>query len=441
MMRLLKDVLIVSMDEERRVIKDGSLVLNKDRIEWLGHSMDIPDIYRSIEPILLPGRVLFPGFVNIHTHAALSVLRGIGDDLGVAPAYSSKLPQGSYLSAEDCYTFSLLGGLEALKFGTTCIVDNYINAHESAKAFDLLGMRAVVSERLHDADLLLIPENRYEFDPALGDQLLTSNMDLIERWDGVSDRRIQARFGPHAPDTCSTRYLEQIRDAADNTGKGMVIHLSQSRREVEQIDARSSQPVAHYLESVGILGKSLIAGHCIFVTDEEKQLLGETNTQIAHLSGSNAKGGMMAPIKDLLTLGLNIGLGTDNMAGDMVEVMRLALCTARMRQQDNQALRAVDVLEMATIGGAKALGMEAEIGSLEVGKKADLVVVNYNQAHLAPLVDPIANLIHNGLGSDIEMVFVDGEILISGGSSTRVEEDQLLSEAQNRSEALWIKLS
>jgi 5-methylthioadenosine/S-adenosylhomocysteine deaminase len=185
----------------------------------------------------------------------------------------------------------------------------------------------------------------------------------------------------------------------------------------------------------------MIAGHCIFIGEDEEHLLVTTGTNISHQSGSNAKGGMMAPIQDLVRLGANIGLGTDNMSGDMIEVMRLSLCTARMRAEDNQALRAIDVLEMATLGGARALEMEAEIGSIEVGKKADLVVVDYRKAHLIPLIDPVANLVHNGLGSDIDMVFVDGELVVSGGISTRIEEAPLFEEAQSRTEALWQKLT
>ncbi len=439
MKTLLTDSIIVTMNTDKQVIDSAGLLIENDRIVWLGEMNSLPVLDEAVRKISAKGKVIFPGFVNIHTHAALSILRGIGDDLGVAPAYSPKVPQGVFLSPEDVYAFSLLGGLEALKFGATCIVDNYIYEHEAAKAFELLGMRAVVSERLHDADLFLIPEGRYEFDAYRGDQLLERGVDLCRVWEGSANGRITTRIGPHAADTCSTDYLKNLAKVADALQVGQVLHVSQSRRELKHIQERSGLTVVEYLDQIGILSPKMIAGHCIYVNDHEKQLLKTTSTHVAHLSGSNAKGGMMAPIKDLLNLGVNIGLGTDNMAGDMVEVLRLALCTARMREDDPQALRAMDVLTMATMGGAKALGMQDEIGSLEVGKKADLIVMDFEKAHLRPLRDPIANLVHNGLGSDIDMVFVDGELLIQNGIPTHIDEKELLEEVQSRSNVLWEK--
>jgi 5-methylthioadenosine/S-adenosylhomocysteine deaminase len=428
------------MDPARQVLTDGALVYEGGRIVWLGPARELPQLYRHAPSTSLSGRVILPGFVNLHTHAALVILRGIGDDLGVAPAYSPKVPQGVFLSPEDVYCFSLLGGLEALRFGTTCIVDNYIYADQVAQALAELGLRAVVSERLHDADLFLVPEGRYEFETARGAALLARNLDLIAKWEGAAGGRIHTRLGPHAPDTCSPAYLEQIRQAGEQAHVGYVTHLAQSRREVAQIAARAGQSPAAHLETLGLLGPQMIAGHCIYIEEDDKQRLAQTQTQVVHLSGSNAKGGMMAPIRDLRDGGVNIGLGTDNMAGDMIEVMRLAVCIARMRGEDNQALWALDALEMATLGGARALGMEAEIGSLEVGKRADLVVIDFRQPHLMPVFDPVANLIHNGLGSDVEQVYVDGELLVENGRFRQIEAGPVMAEAQARATTLWAAL-
>ncbi len=437
--RILSGATLVTMDPLRNMIHDGALVIESGRIVWLGPSAELPAAYKHRDMERLPGRIIFPGFVNLHTHAALVVLRGIGDDLGVAPAYSPKVPQGVFLSPEDVYCFALLGGLEAVQFGTTCIVDNYIYEDQAARAFELLGLRAVVSERLHDVDLFQVPNGRYEIDSRQGDVLLERNLALIETWEGAADGRIHTRLGPHAPDTCSTAYLQKINVAAEQANVGLVTHLAQSKREVAQIAERCSRTPVTYLHELNLLGQNMIAGHCIYLTEADKHLLVESGTHISHQSGSNAKGGMMAPIADLATMGANIGIGTDNMAGDMVEAMRLAVCTARMRSEDNQALRAMDALEMSTMGGARALGLEAEIGSLEVGKRADLIVLNFRQAHLVPVVDPVANLVHNGLGSDIEQVYISGERLVENGCSTRVDLDEVFAEAQARAKALWKK--
>ncbi len=441
MATLIQGGTIVTMDPDRRILRDAGLVLVEDRIAWLGDSQQVPDQYRTASRIDASGKVVYPGLVNIHTHAALSILRGVGDDLGIAPAYSPHVPQGVYLSPDDCYILSLLGGLEALKFGTTCIVDNYIHAHEAARAFDTLGLRAVVSERLHDADLFQVPDGIFEFDRDRGETLLAKGLALIEQWDGVSNRRIRCRLGPHAPDTCSTELLQAIQTEAERHQVGLVIHLAQSRRELLEIDRRTGKTPTAYLANLGLLGPQMIAGHCIYMTPGDIELLYQTQTHVSHQSGSNAKGGMMAPIKTILEKGINVGLGTDNMAGDMIEVMRLAVCIARMLAEEPVALRAIEALEMATINGAKALGMAEEIGSIEVGKKADLILVDYRRPHLVPLIDPVANLVHNGLGSDVDTVIVDGQIVVEGGQVQTIDELNLLNEAQAVTEARWAEMT
>jgi len=439
MLTIIQNAIIITVDEKKRILRDSAIVLEEDKIKWIGLTKDLPDFGRNSTVIDAANKVIFPGFVNIHTHAALSVLRGIGDDRGIAPAYSPSVPQGVFLSPNDCYVFSLLGGLEALKFGTTCIVDNYIHEQQAVKAFDQLGMRAVVSERLHDADLFAIPEGKYEFDRQRGRDLLEAGLQLIRDWQGASEGRITCRLGPHASDTCSTEYLKEIKKAAEETQVGLVIHLAQSKREIAQIQERSGLSPTKFLDSLGLLTSQMIAGHCVYVDDNDIQILAKSGTHVSHQSGSNAKNAMMAPIKAIRQQGINVGLGTDNMAGDMVEVMRLALTVARMQTGDHLAFQALDVLEMATNGGALALGLHNSIGSLEVGKKADLVVVDFLKPHLIPLVDPVANFVHNGLGSDVDMVFVNGKLLIKEGKSTQIDEISVMQEAQKCSNFLWKK--
>ncbi len=219
------------MDVEQRIITDAALVIKEGRIAYIGDLSNLPEEYKDYQSIDIRGKVVFPGFVNLHTHAALSILRGIGDDMGIAPAYAPDVPQGVFLSPHEAYVLSLLGGVEAVKFGTTCIVDNYVHENEAAKAFVELGMRAFVSERLHDADLLKVPQNIYEFSAQIGDSCLNKGIELIEKWHGTSNMRIQSRIGPHAPDTCSTHYLEKIRIVAEDKKVGLVMHVAQSKRE------------------------------------------------------------------------------------------------------------------------------------------------------------------------------------------------------------------
>jgi 5-methylthioadenosine/S-adenosylhomocysteine deaminase len=440
MPRMIKGGTIITMDPAQMILEDSAIVWDSERILWIGKNSAIPLEFINLDSYKAKGKVILPGFINLHTHATLSVLRGIGDDTGLAPAYSRNVPQGEYLSADECYLFSLLGGLEALKFGSTCIVDNYVHENETAQAFSDLGVRAVLSERLSDADLFKIPLGIYEFSEKRGDELLQNNLDLISKWEGNPKANIRCRLGPHAPDTCSTRYLEKIRNIADEKKVGLVMHLAQSKREMQEIYMRNAKTPVAYLADLGLLTPNMIVGHCVYVTDADISILSNSGVQISHQSYSNAKEGMVAPIKKLIDNGINVGLGTDNMSGDMIEVMRMALCIGRIQAQNPKAFRALDVLEMATMGGARALGMEAEIGSLKVGKKADIIVVDFQNAHLHPVIDPIANLVYNGLGNDIEAVFVAGEQLIQDGKSLKIDEQHLLSETQKVTKLLWKKM-
>lgn len=440
MLTLFTDATIVTMNGQRQVFHNSALAVRGDKIEWMGEMASTPPAYHSAVRISVKDQVIFPGFVNLHTHAALSILRGLADDKGLSPAYSPNVPQGVFLSSDEIQLFTMLGALEALRFGTTTIVDNYIYSDRNVVALDQLGLRAVVSERLHDADLFQIPKGIYQFDENLGDELLARNIELVKNWQGHSNGRITCCIGTHAPDTCSTPFLIKARDAAEKLGLGLVIHLAQSPREQLEIQKRSGKRVTHFLNDLGLLGPQMIAGHCVFVDEEEMDVLAQTGTHMAHLSGSNAKAGKKAPVNELLARGMNIGLGSDNMSGDMVEAMRMALCIARLRTDNNQALKAMQVLEMATINGAKALGMQDQIGSLEVGKKADLIIVNTLQPHWTPLIDPVANLVHGGLGTDISLVMVDGNILVENGAVKSVNTRAVLQEAQETAKELWKKM-
>src|SRR5581483_6483576 len=206
--------------------------------------------------------------------------------------------------------------------------------------------------------------------------------------------------------------------------------LSQSLGETAEIRRRTGLTPTGYLASLDLLGPHLIAGHCIYTGAEDHDLLAQTRTQVAHLSTSNASAGALAPIRLMREKGIRVGLGTDNVAADMIEVMRMAVYVARMRDHDLHALMAQDVLEMATIRGAEALDLAHDIGSIEAGKKADLVLIDFDKLHLVPVVDPVANLIHDARGGDVRQVMVDGKMVVEDGRVLGIDEADLIREAQ-----------
>ncbi|MEU6663160.1 amidohydrolase family protein [Streptomyces sp. NPDC046821] len=428
---------VVTVDDKRTVIRDGAVAISGRHIVAVGPRAEIEAAHPGAERVDATGQMLLPGFVNLHVHCALAVTRGLGDDLGGAPVYRKDIPQGVLLSPADTSTFTSLGGLQALKFGSTTVVENYIHAQTNVAALDELGLRAVVSERVHDADLFSVRDGEYVYDADMGKRLLEANAQLIEDWHGHDEGRITCHVGPHGPDTASTALLERAGELADQYDVGMFIHLAQTKGEVAQVRGRTGTSSVRHLADLGLLGPRLIAGHCAFLEDGDAELLAESGTNVCQMPVVNAKSGWIAPVAELRRLGANVGLGTDHMVHDMVEAIRFALCVNRVSDGGPQHIAAMDVLEMATIRGAQAIGRAHELGSIEAGKLADLVLVDLDGAHLAPVLDPVANLVYAGQSSDIHSVMVGGKFVVRDREALTVDEQAIVERAQHRAEELW----
>ncbi len=433
--------MIVTMNPEGKIWKNGALLIKEDRIQDIGEEDDLLKSHPGIPKMDAAGKAAIPGLVNLHTHTVLTVLRGVAEDAGIKSIYEQMMPMTDLMTPEDRYTMGLLGSLEALKSGTTTIVDNFNNMADIVPAVDQSGLRAVVSEIVNDADLLEIRKGNYRFDTRIGESLLKKNVDLVEKWHGRDAGRILCHFGPHAPDTCSPRLLKEIRALAEKRNLGITMHIAQSPGEVEQVVNREGKRPVEYLDSVGLLGPRVIGGHCVHLSTAEIEILGRTRTHVSHNAAINARRGFIAPIRALKDAGANIGVGSDNMSEDMFEVMRVALMVGRIKTGNYAAFMPQDVMEMATRNGAKALGLEEEIGSLEKGKKADVILIDLKKPHLAPLVNVLGNLVHTGLASDVDTVIVDGQILMENRQVKTINEAELLIRAQNTTERLWEEFS
>ncbi len=431
----------VTVDAHRTVLPDTAVLVRGGRIAAIGPSNELCRDHRDVEVVDVSGQVVIPGFVNLHVHSALTITRGLGDDLGGAPVYRRDIPQGVLLSESDVEAMSALGSMQALTLGSTTIVENYIHSPVTAAVLARLGIRAVISERVHDADLFSVREHEYRYDSGLGTELLAANVELIDTWHGWSDGRITCQVGPHGPDTCSTDLLQRCRQTASDKGVGLFIHLAQNEGEIRQVQARTGTTSVRHLSDIEFLGSDLVAGHCAFIDDKDIDVLLASATQVAQLPVVNAKSGWIAPAERLRQHGANVGLGTDHMTADMIEAMRIALCVNRIAEGGPGSIRAMDVLAMATINGAKAIGQQAEIGSLEVGKRADLVVVDMRASHLAPVLDPVASLVYSGQGADISRVMVDGETLVEHGTVTSVDAVAITARAQETAERLWFDVA
>lgn len=428
--------LVLTLDGRDTILADGALAIADRRIAAIGTRTEIEAAWAATRRIDARDRIVMPGLVNIHNHTPLMITRGMIEDLAFAPAYTPGIPQGHHLSAEQAWLLSRLGMYELLRAGCTTVADYYRYPEGCAKAAAELGLRAVIAGRIHDADPGALATGRHAYDPAIGAATLRENLDLIDRWDGHDAGRIRCDLAPHAPDTCSRDLLIEIAALAAKRTGNVHSHLAQSQGEVAVVKARDGITPAQLYDSVGLLDRRLIAAHCIWLEADDIARVGGAGVSVAHSPIGNAKSGTIAPILALRDAGARITLCTDGFTGDLFEAMRWAIAMQRIRGADF-SLKARDALRWATGEGAAALGMVAEIGSLEVGKRADILLVDATSPRLAPVIDGYGILVHSASGNDVQSVIVDGRVVIENGVLTTADGPALVRSAQHEAERLW----
>jgi 5-methylthioadenosine/S-adenosylhomocysteine deaminase len=431
---LLLDAIALTADASRPEIRDCAIGIRAGRIAWMDSAP--PEHYEARRTLRLPGHFITPGFVNVHTHSILTMVRGVAADLGFAPSYTPGIPKGTQVNAEQARALARLGALEALLFGSTLIGDNFVHADVATEAMAELGVRLAPSWRIHDVDFARVAHGDWHYDPAIGRKTLDAGLALHERW--KNHPRVRVNLAAHAVDTCSNDFLHEVAAASQAHGLRVSTHLGQSQVEVDRVRERTGRSSTEVLEDCGLLNDKLMGGHCIYLTESDAARMAAAGAHAVHIPKCNATSGRLAPTPMIKRAGVNIALATDTQHGDMVELMRWALVTARVQEgRVDEEWQPRDVFHMATVGGARALGLDGEIGSLAPGKAADLVVFDANRPHLRPHVNPLGNLIHTGQGRDVRMVIVDGEILVEDGRPTRADMDAVCAEAEAAARELW----
>ena len=388
--------------------------------------------------VMVKDGVVTPGFVNIHTHTILSMVRGVAEDMGFAPAYTPGVPHGHEVTPDEAVAMARLGALEALLFGSTLINDTYIHTDLTLPAMADLGMRVWACGRIHDVDFSRVHVHEWTHRPELGERTLGEAVSLHAKFHGKANGRMGVQLAAHAPDTCSTDLLRRVRETRDELRLRVNTHLSQSKVEVARIRERDGKTPPELLDEIGLLDDRLLEAHCIHVTDDDIRRIGASRVTVAHIPKGNATGGTIAPTSRLRRAGASIALGTDNMHADMIEVMRWALNVGRVQEgKVDDFWQPANVFDMATMAGARAMGLEEEIGSIAIGKKADLVIFDFARPHLVPQLSALGNLVHTGQGRDVHTVIVDGEVVVEDGRPTRADVDQIIADARRASAALW----
>ncbi|MGE4247965.1 MAG: amidohydrolase family protein [Parvibaculaceae bacterium] len=432
------DATILTGDANRPLIRDGFIRITGNRIAEVGQNYVGGAVDAHTKVIRAAGKVVTPGFVNIHTHAILTMVRGVAEDMGFAPAYTPGVPHGHEVTEEEAVALARLGALEALLFGSTLINDTYVHQHLTMPAMAETGLRVWGSGRIHDVDFSRVHLAQWEHRPEIGEATLAMAVELHQSFHGREDGRLGVQLAAHAPDTCSRRLLERIRDERDRLGVRVQSHMSQSKLEVARIRERDGMSPPQLYADVGLLDDRLLAAHCIHIDADDIRRIGQARVHVAHIAKGNQTGGTVAPTTGLRHSGAGFALGTDNMHADMIEVMRWALNSGRLQEgRVTDFWQPKHVFEMATLGGARAMGLESEIGSIETGKKADIVILDFKRPHLVPVIEPLGNVVHTAQGRDVDCVFVDGRLVVSGGEPLLVNKHHIMRDAQKAAENLW----
>lgn len=358
---LIEGALVLTFDAADHVVADGAVAVVGDRIAAVEAGPAARERFSPRRRIDARNGIVMPGLVNTHNHTPLVIARGMVEDLGFAPMYTPRIPQGYRLSAEEAYLLARLGAWELLRFGSTTVCDNYRHPDACARALGETGLRAFVGGRIHDADPAALARGEWRYDPAIGDATLRENLDLIARWDGHDGGRLRGFLAPHAPDTCSRGLLAEVAKLSGEGGPAPHIHLAQSRAEVAQVTARDGRRPGELLDEIGLLHDRLVAGHCIYLEPDEIARVGAAGVRVAHVPIGNAASGMVAPIAALEAAGARITLATDTKSHDLFQSVRMAIAVARIRGAGYE-LNARRALGWAITGGAAALGLAGELG-------------------------------------------------------------------------------
>jgi 5-methylthioadenosine/S-adenosylhomocysteine deaminase len=438
---LISQATVVTGDGAGRIFDPGAVAIEGTRLLDVGPSDEVearhPDPERRIDG---RGMLVAPGLVNVHTHLGYTVFRGESEDVGLQCVTGQYNPMAEILSREERQAIGALTFLELLKSGCTTVVEIEEDADVLAPFAERLGVRAAMGVMVQDIPAEAMLADRFEADPAMGARVNDQAIRFAEEWHGAAEGRISALMAPNLTISSSPEQLKALRAAADRLGCRVTIHLGWGPVEngiTQRLYGMNSLP---YARQHGMLGADVIATHCYLVDEADQDLLAETGTHVAHCPFMNSFRGHVAPIVDLRARGVNVGLGIDNYFADHFEVLRAAVTVARIRAQSATNVVAKDALEMGTMGGARALGLEDQIGSLEAGKRADLIILDARRTGLAPLLNPVPALVYHASPQHVDSVVVDGRFLVEGGRVLPVDEGEIVDAASRAARAAWTRL-
>ncbi|MGD8239281.1 MAG: amidohydrolase [Armatimonadota bacterium] len=422
----IKNATVLTFDADETIIEVGDIGIEGSEIVYVGESGGAGRAEMTIDG---GGCVALPGFVNAHTHLAMTLMRGFADDMRVQEWLEQMIwPTEERLQEGDVYWGAMLGIVEMIRSGTTCFNDMYW-------AFDET-LRAVIESRIRacPSGVLIGVHPRAE-------EHLAQAIDFVRQCREDAHERVVPMFGPHAPYTCPDAMLKRVLAAAQELEAGIHIHISETEAEVEgSLREHGKTPVERFRD-LGLFDVHVLAPHCVHPTDSDIDVLAEHRVGVAHNPGSNMKlASGIAPVPEMLRRGVIVGIGTDGAASnnnlDMLEEARLAALLHKVASGDPTVISAYEALAMATRESARALGIFHEVGSIEVGKRADVILVDLDQAHLTPRHNVVSHIVYAARASDVVTTIVHGDVLMRDRELTALDEGQIIREASRRAKRL-----
>jgi 5-methylthioadenosine/S-adenosylhomocysteine deaminase len=400
--------IVLTMVDGTAPLEDGRVFVQGDRILEIRSAVENRDLPKGVEVLDARGGLIMPGLVNGHTHAAMTLFRGFADDLPLSTwLYQRIFPaEARFVNEDSVYLGTLLACMEMIASGTTTFSDGYFFQDATIRAAHQAGLRALVAQGVIDFPAPGVPDPK---------ENVSHGKRFIEKWLHFSDCITPGLFC-HSPVTCSDRTLAQAMEISRSFSIPLQTHLSETREEVGEVMRKTGLRPVQYLDGLGLLDDLLIAVHAVHLEEDEIRLLARKGVKIVHVPESNMKlGSGTARVGDMLAGGLTVALGTDGAASnndlDLFREMDTAAKVGKVYAMDPESMDAMSVLKMATIRGARALGLEKKIGTLEPGKKADIIVIDLRAPHLVPLYNPFSSLVYSAVGSDVKHVMVNGKLL------------------------------
>ena len=447
MVTLIENGLIVTMDPKRTIIKDGAIVIEGDHILDVGEESEIKRKYKPSKKLNAKDKLILPGLIDAHAHLTEILHRGCEGNLSLIDWLTTRAwPLGGAVSEEDAKIATSLCCLEMLKSGTTCFVEPMLYSKRDfngiAETIQEVGIRGVLAKALMGKVGYGLKEENLTRDLKEDSKSsLAEAIAMIKKWDGQAEGRIKVWLGPRVASACTEELGRQVSEVAEEFHTGITLHFAEVREDTDQIKVEHGRSPAEYLQRIGLLKENVLLCHAIWLDPEDIDLLAASGANVVHCPSSNLKlASGFAKIPEMLRKGIPVALGCDggmaNGCYDMFREMKLTSLIHRGVTLDPLSITAERVLEMATIKGARALSMEDEIGSIEAGKKADLIMIDLRKPHLVPLLNTVSNIVYSATGSDVDTVIINGKLIMQHRRVLTVDEEGILREAQSRAQTI-----